>query len=100
MRTTDISNLLKYHQSISLNGYFLASILDASLDGLGGGAADCVHAVCAVVLLVVQEPAGIRQASHLYPSVSQSLQQLCHTVHVQKDTGTTRTAHRNTICSN
>lgn len=61
------------------------SILDASLDGLGGGAAHCVHAVGAVVLLVVQEPAGIRQASHLHASVAQALQQLCHAVHVEKD---------------
>lgn len=73
----------------------LSSILDASLDGLGGGAADRIHAVGAVVLLVVQEPAGVRQASHLYPSVPEALQQLCYTVHIQQDPSTTRTARRN-----
>lgn len=70
------------------------SILDASLDGLGGGAAHCVHAVRAVVLLVVQEPARIGQASHLYPSVSQALQQLRHAVHVEKDACAARAARQ------
>lgn len=73
-------------------------ILDASLDGLGGGTVDSVHTVGTVVLLVVQEPAGIRKASHLDPGVSQSLQQLRHVVHVQQDPGATGTAHRNTPC--
>lgn len=72
----------------------LVLVPDASLDGLGGGTADGVHAVSAVVLLVVQEPAGIRQASHLDRSMPQSLQQLCHTVHIQQDPSATSTIGR------
>lgn len=47
-----------------------------------------------MVLLVVQEPARIGQASHLYPSVSQALQQLRHEVHVEKDACAARAAHQ------
>lgn len=79
--------------------YSLAFILDSSLDGLPGGTTNSVHAVSAVILLVVQEPARIRQASHLYPSVTQPLQQLCHSIHVEEDASTTRAACRNVTLS-
>lgn len=96
VKGTNISHLLAVHlcqNQISRR----ASILDASLDGLSGGAAHCVHAVGAVVLLVVQEPAGIGQASHLYAGVSQAPQQLGHVVHVEKNAGAAGAArHRNT----
>lgn len=79
--------------------YSLAFILDSPLDGLPGGTANSVYAVSAVILLVVQEPARIRQASHLYPSMTQPLQQLCHSIHVEEDTSTTRAARRNVTLS-
>ena len=66
------------------------AVLDASADGLGGGAADCVHAVGAVVLLVVQEPAGVGQAAHLDGGVAQPLQLVRHAVHVQQHPGAAR----------
>lgn len=65
-------------------------VLDASLDGLRWGAAGRVHAVCAVVLLVIQEPAGVRKAAHLDPGVTQALKQLRHTVDVEEDAGAPR----------
>lgn len=71
-------------------------ILDASLDGLCRGTAGGVHAVSAVVLLVIQEPARVGEASHLDGSVAQLSQQLRHAIHIQQNSGTTRTANRNT----
>lgn len=72
-------------------------LLDASLDGLGGSAAERIQAVGKVVLLVVQEPAGIRQAAHVDPAVAQTLQELRHAVHIQqhpRPAGTARTHAR------
>ena len=72
------------------------ALLDASADGLGGGAADVVHAVGAVVLLVVQEPARVGEATHLDGGVAQPLQKVGHAVHVQQDPGAPRTRPRRT----
>lgn len=60
-------------------------LLKASFDGLGGGAGGSVSTVCALVLLVVQEPARIREASHLDPRVAQTLQQLSDAIHIQQN---------------
>lgn len=43
---------------------------DSSLYGLSGGTADCVQAGGKFVLLVVQEPARVSQASDLHSHVA------------------------------